>query len=151
MEIKMMIERKLAGGGYSSFCEMATDINNGRPAKEIEFFFVAKNMDIFRKEVSMIMSVPLFFSQLRSILFRIIVIFVILDYSVYETQFSIKIHYFKLEFEHLIKQYKMKMIKAIQSNRILRYSGWLAGTVFVDNTSDPPYFGDCVVLTVISY
>ena len=61
MEIKMMIERKLAGGGYSSFCEMATDINNGRPAKEIEFFFVAKNMDIFRKEVSMIMSVPLFF------------------------------------------------------------------------------------------
>ena len=61
IEIKMMIERKLTRGGYSSFCEMTTDITNGRPSKEIDFFFVAKNMDIFRKEVPMIMSVPFFF------------------------------------------------------------------------------------------
>ena len=91
-------------------------------------------MDIFRKEVSLIMSVPFFFHNYAPFCSEISFHrrrFVILDFSIFETQFSIKIHYFKPQFEHLIEQYTMEMIKAIRSNRILRYSGWWTDTVFV--------------------
>ena len=70
--------------------------------------------------------------------------FVLLDCSVYESQVSIKIHYFKPELEHLIEQYTMEMINAIKSNSILRCSGWRAETVFVEDISDSTYFDSCV-------
>ena len=57
--------------------------------------------------------------------------FIISDYSISETQFSIKIHYFKPEFEHLIEEYTMEIIKAIRTNKILRDYGWQNDTDFV--------------------
>ena len=77
--------------------------------------------------------------------------FTILGYSIRETQFSIKIHYFKPEFGHLIEQYTKEMIKAIQTNKILRDSGWWNDTAFVEDISDDSFFGNYIIMTVTSY
>ena len=77
--------------------------------------------------------------------------FVILDYSISETQFSIKISYFKPTFGHLIEKYTKEMINAIRTNKILRDSSWWNDTGFVRDGTDQGYFGDCIILTVNSY
>lgn len=70
--------------------------------------------------------------------------FVILSHSIKDTEFTVKIDYGKEEFDHLIHQYVSDMIKVIRENQILRKSGWMNDTVFVNETDTSDYFGYCV-------
>ena len=110
-------------------------------------------MDIFKKEVDLIHSVW-FFVEIYTLFCSEISFhqrrFVILDYSIKETELTVKIYHCK-EFDHLIHQYVSDMIKAIRQNKILRDSGWMNDTVFVSDQETSDYFGHCVFLTVKSY
>ena len=83
--------------------------------------------------------------------------FVILDHSVCDFEFTVKINYDKKEFGHLIDQhvmemikvghlidqYVMEMIKAIKENRKLCDAGWNNCNVLVEETEVSEYFGYC--------
>lgn len=77
--------------------------------------------------------------------------FIIFSHSIKDTEFTVKIDYGKEEFDHLIHQYVSDMINVIRENQILRKSGWMNDTVFVNETDTSHYYGYCVFLTVISY
>ena len=111
-------------------------------------------MSIFKKEVDLVNSVDFFtknytpfalsisFSQRR---------FVILDHSVKNINFIVKINYDKDEFGHLITQFVGEMIRSIKENKELNNAGWDNSTVFVDEQEVSEYFGYCVFLTVQTY
>ena len=114
------------------------------------FFFIAKikNMDIFRKKVSRIMSVPFFFHNYVPNVSNLSpnereYALMNLDYVIQYTKFYVKIYYYA--FVHLVKQNTMDMIEVIKSNRILRYSGWRTEAVSVNHSNC------CVSITVCSY
>ena len=69
--------------------------------------------------------------------------FVILDHSVCDFEFTVKINYDKKEFGHLIDQYVMEMIKAIKENKKLCDAGWNNCNVLVEETEVSEYFGYC--------
>ena len=46
LEKKMSIEKKLMSGAYESLYDMATDINDGKPSKEIESVIFKSRMKI---------------------------------------------------------------------------------------------------------
>ena len=111
-------------------------------------------MDIFKKEVELIHSVCFFMKNYAPFCSEISFHqnrFAILDCLIKEAEFTVKIDYYKEEFEHLIHQYVSDMIKAIRENKILRESGWMNDTVFVNAADTCDYFGHCVFVTVISY
>ena len=51
----------------------------------------------------------------------------------------------------MIEQYTKEMIKAIQTNKILRDSGWWNDTAFVEDISDDSFFDNYIIMTVTSY
>ena len=67
--------------------------------------------------------------------------FVILDYSINDTEFTVKINCDKEEFGHLIVEYVRDMINAIRDNRVLRNYGWMNDTVFIHESETSDYFG----------
>ena len=104
-------------------------------------------MSILKKEVDLLNSIDFFlknyapfcskmsFNQRR---------FAILDHSVHDFEFTVKINYDKEEFGHLVYQYVSEMIKASKENKELNDAGWDNSTVFVDETKVSEYFGYCV-------
>ena len=66
---------------------------------------------------------------------------VILDYSIYKTQFTVNINYDKEEFGHLIDQYVQETVRAIRTYQNLRDCGWWNDTVFVSEQEVSEYFG----------
>ena len=92
-------------------------------------------MDIFKKEVSLVNSVD--FSMKNSAPFASNILFhkrsfVILDHSVNDSEFTVKINYNKKEFGHLIVDYVNQMIREIKDNKKLNDAGWDNTTVFID-------------------
>ena len=109
-------------------------------------------MSIFKKEVDLVNSadfflknyapfaLPISFSRRR---------FVILDHSMKDIEFIVKINYDKDEFGHLITQFVG--VRSIKENKELNDAGWDNSTVFVDEQEVSEYFGYCVFLTVQTY
>ena len=52
LEKKISIEKKLMAGEYKSLFDMATDINDGKPTKEIENIIFKNMMKIMLNEFS---------------------------------------------------------------------------------------------------
>ena len=52
LEKKISIEKKLMAGEYKSHFDMATDINDGKPTKEIESIIFKNMMKIMLNEFS---------------------------------------------------------------------------------------------------
>ena len=77
--------------------------------------------------------------------------FVILDHSIKDTKFIVKIYYDKKEFGHLISEFIGGMIRAIKQNKELNGAGWNNATVFVDENEVSEYFECCAFLTVQSH
>ena len=77
--------------------------------------------------------------------------FVIHYYSIRDTEFTVKIHFDKDEFGHLIDQYIKEMIKCIRENMILRNAGWMNDTVFLCFCGNLQYFYEVFCLKVKSY
>ena len=77
--------------------------------------------------------------------------FVILNHSVKNIEFIVKINYDKDEFGHLITQFVGEMIRSIKENKELNDADWDNSTVFVDEQEVSEYFGYCVFLTVQTY
>ena len=108
----------------------------------------------YLKEVDLINSVDFFMNNRAPFCSKISLHqrrFVILDHSVCDFEFTIKINYDKKEFGHLIDHYGMEMIKTINENKELYDAGWDNSDVLVEETEVSEYFGYCVFLTVQTY
>lgn len=94
-------------------------------------------MNTLKKDASLLIANAPFASQISFHSRR----FVILDYSISDTGFTVKINYDKEEFGHLIVEYVRDMINAIRDNRVLRNYGWMNDTVFIHESETSDYFG----------
>ena len=111
-------------------------------------------MDILKKEVDLINSVNFFMKNYAPFASSILFSwrrFVILDYSINDIGFTVKINNDKEEFGHLIYQFVSEMIKAIKENKKLNDVGWNNTTVFVDEQEVSENFEYCVFSTVQTY
>ena len=111
-------------------------------------------MNTLKKDVSLLVSVSFFMKNNAPFASQIYFHsrrFVILDYSINDTEFTVKIDYDKETFGHLIVAYVRDMIKAIRNNQFLRNYDWMNDTVFVHEPETSDYFVSCVFLTVNSY
>ena len=94
-------------------------------------------MNTLKKDASLLIANAPFASQISFHSRR----FVILDYSISDTEFTVKINYDKDKFGHLIVEYVRDMINAIRDNRVLRNYGWMNDTVFIHESETSDYFG----------
>ena len=111
-------------------------------------------MDIFKKEVDLVNSIDFFMENYAPFASKISFHqrrFVILDYSINDTEFTVKINYDKEEFDHLIFQYVSEMTKAIKENKGLNDAGWDSSTVLTEEHEVSEYFRCCVFLSVKTY
>ena len=111
-------------------------------------------MDILKKEVDLVNSVDFFMKNYAPFTSKISFQqrrFVILDYSINDTEFTGKINYDKEEFDHLIFQYVSEMTKAIKENKGLNDAGWDNSTVLTEEHEVSEYFRCCVFLIVKTY
>ena len=78
--------------------------------------------------------------------------FVILDHSVDNEEFVLKIYYDKDQFEHLIDQYVNELLAELKNNKKLYDAGWNVHSIIIDTFEGAcDYFNDAVYLIVKTF
>ena len=78
--------------------------------------------------------------------------FVILDYSVDNEEFVVKIFYDKEQFEHLIDNYTKEVIDKLKQNKRLYDAGWdVHSLVVAQFEASCNYFNDTIFLMVKTF
>ena len=77
----------------------------------------------------------------------------ILDHSVDNEEFVLKIYYDKDQFEHLIDQYVNEMLAELKNNKKLYDAGWDVHNIIIDRfeVACGGYFNDAVYLIVKTF